>query len=287
MGYINVYKEHVVWKVKSTPLNVKTGVFQAFQPAISDRIEHAYLTSLPISDDCLSSVKRLLMGSTRYSLSFYAMTITNQRTLQVHSIKRTVTRSSPKAIPTNALEVIFSRYANAKNVMDLDSLRRFQLHFGFTSLDMLLLRFVCQCSSYERLTHQEFVIGLARQSIATEKKLVLLKAGGLLSRVSYDVFYHALYFMLKKPSALVLPTKLAIDIWKIVLKGRFRLLPLFTSFMSSSIKTPDEGISYDTWHQTYALSRVKLDTIDLSNSSFPTILDEFIESLQNPSLKKE
>eukprot|EP00897_Mesotaenium_endlicherianum_P003957 jgi/Mesen1/358/ME000001S02668 len=102
--------------------------------------------------------------------------------------------------------------------------------------------------------------------------------GELLDTKRFSHFYKFVFFMCRHPGHKNLSVQVAIDAWRFVLQGRFRLLDFWCSFVASRQR---HTITEDTWRQVLDFSRSVHE--DLTNydpeGAWPVLIDEFVESM--------
>lgn len=94
----------------------------------------------------------------------------------------------------------------------------------------------------------------------------------------FTMLYRLVFFIGRDPGRKFLQIDRAVRAWEILLRGRFRLLEKFISFVQKEKKSM---VSEDTWRQVLDFSRQVRE--DLSNydpsGAWPVLLDEFVDHL--------
>ncbi|KMZ66782.1 DCN1-like protein [Zostera marina] len=94
----------------------------------------------------------------------------------------------------------------------------------------------------------------------------------------FSCFYNFVFFICRENGQKSVPVNMAIDAWRIVLSGRFRLLSHWCDYIK---KTQRHNISEDTWHQVLIFSRCineNLDDYD-PEGAWPVLIDEFVDHM--------
>ena len=81
----------------------------------------------------------------------------------------------------------------------------------------------------------------------------------------FSIFYRFAFFVARERGERSLRNSTAVEAWRVVLPGRFRLLDAFVRFVATSGRAV---ISEDTWLQTLAFSRCVLPRHGSTLSSF-------------------
>ncbi|KAL6761349.1 Cullin binding-domain-containing protein [Haematococcus lacustris] len=130
----------------------------------------------------------------------------------------------------------------------------------------------CQAHGISGTQAVEFV-GRHRTSIAWET----------MTPDMFAKFYRFMFHLCKQPSRKHIETSVAISAWRLLLPGRFRLLPEWLEFMSDRQgSTSGRALSEDQWRQVYDFTRAvheDLSNFD-TNGAWACILDEFVEHLR-------
>eukprot|EP00898_Chlorokybus_atmophyticus_P003746 jgi/Chlat1/4372/Chrsp29S04521 len=95
----------------------------------------------------------------------------------------------------------------------------------------------------------------------------------------FTQFYSFAHFALRESGQKSITVDAAVDAWRFVLAGRFRLINRWCAFVKSHHRF---AVSEDTWRQVLDFSRIVHE--DLSNYDFegawPVLIDEFVESVE-------
>ncbi|KAF9626198.1 hypothetical protein IFM89_031325 [Coptis chinensis] len=91
-------------------------------------------------------------------------------------------------------------------------------------------------------------------------------------------FYDFVFFMCRKNGQKNITVTKAIDAWKLVLKGRFRLLNEWCGFVE---KHQRHNIPEDTWQQLLAFSRCVHEDLEGYDpkGAWPVLIDEFVDHM--------
>lgn len=104
----------------------------------------------------------------------------------------------------------------------------------------------------------------------------------LLDAQGFAMFYRFVYFICRERGQKNIVVRTAVEAWRLVLVGRFRLLDQWCEFVE---KHQRYNISGDTWLQVFEFSRVVHE--DLSNydheGAWPVLIDDFVEHMYRNS----
>lgn len=104
----------------------------------------------------------------------------------------------------------------------------------------------------------------------------------LLDAQGFTMFYRFVYFICRERGQKSIVVRTAVEAWRLVLVGRFRLLDQWCEFVE---KHQRYNISGDTWLQVLEFSRVVHE--DLSNydpeGAWPVLIDDFVEHMYRNS----
>lgn len=94
----------------------------------------------------------------------------------------------------------------------------------------------------------------------------------------FACFYDFVFFMCREKGQKNIPIDKAIAAWKLVLKGRFRLLNEWCTFV---LKYQKHNISEDTWQQVLAFSRCVHEDLEGYDpkGAWPVLIDEFVDHM--------
>ncbi|KAL5722833.1 hypothetical protein ACHQM5_006304 [Ranunculus cassubicifolius] len=94
----------------------------------------------------------------------------------------------------------------------------------------------------------------------------------------FACFYDFVYFMCREYGQKNITVEKALEAWKLVLKGRFRLLNEWCTFVQ---KHQRHNISEDTWQQVLAFSRCVHEDLEGYDpkGAWPVLIDEFVDHM--------
>eukprot|EP00427_Karlodinium_veneficum_P014356 CAMPEP_0169065306 /NCGR_PEP_ID=MMETSP1015-20121227/2327_1 /TAXON_ID=342587 /ORGANISM="Karlodinium micrum, Strain CCMP2283" /LENGTH=220 /DNA_ID=CAMNT_0009123859 /DNA_START=55 /DNA_END=717 /DNA_ORIENTATION=- len=147
---------------------------------------------------------------------------------------------------------------------------------------ILVIAYHCQASQMGVFTFDEFAAGMSRLGCDDAEKLKakLDELRALLADpISCKEVYSFTYMFSRDPGCKSVPVEVCIELWKLLLSGHFALLDEWLRFVEAKEKGT---ISMDLWMMVYDLAtKVKADLSDYDeDSSWPVLLDEFVEDLK-------
>lgn len=94
----------------------------------------------------------------------------------------------------------------------------------------------------------------------------------------FNCFYSFVYFICRENGQKNISINKAIDAWKFVLRGRFRLLDQWCNFLEEHHK---HNITEDTWHQLLAFSRCVNENLEGYDpkGAWPVLIDDFVDHM--------
>lgn len=99
----------------------------------------------------------------------------------------------------------------------------------------------------------------------------------------FACFYDFVFFMCRENGQKNITVEKAIGAWKVVLKGRFRLLKEWCTFVQ---KHQRHNISEDTWQQVLAFSRCVHEDLEGYDpkGAWPVLIDDFVDHMHRVSI---
>lgn len=106
----------------------------------------------------------------------------------------------------------------------------------------------------------------------------LMSCLDLMRDSEFSNFYDFVFFMCREDGQKNITVSRAIDAWKLVLSGRFRLLDQWCDFVQENQR---HNISEDTWRQVLAFSRSVHEDLEGYDpeGAWPTLIDDFVEHM--------
>ncbi|EKX40557.1 hypothetical protein GUITHDRAFT_113343 [Guillardia theta CCMP2712] len=172
------------------------------------------------------------------------------------------------AVDSSAIEALFDKYKDSDdNAIGVDGLINFcnDLEIPPDDLRMLYFCYNLKAKSAVRWTNAEFVQGLKhmRSELSSPSK--------------FKDFYAYAFDISRQDGQKVLDLQTAIQLWRMLLEGRFDHLDLWCEYLE---KVYNKAITKDTWQLTLEFSQTvneDFSNIDLENSAWPVVIDEFVE----------
>ncbi|CAI9109148.1 OLC1v1008912C1 [Oldenlandia corymbosa var. corymbosa] len=126
-----------------------------------------------------------------------------------------------------------------------------------------------------------------RHSITEEIHTLMTRLGNCLrcgDSSEFSRFYDFVFFICRENGQKSISVSRAINAWRLVLAGKFRLLNQWCNFVGS--KSHRHNISEDTWKQVLAFSQIirgKDDDLELQGydpqDAWPILIDDFVEHI--------
>ncbi|PIA62720.1 hypothetical protein AQUCO_00200623v1 [Aquilegia coerulea] len=100
----------------------------------------------------------------------------------------------------------------------------------------------------------------------------------LVDSARFACFYDFVFFMCRENGQKNITLEKAIEAWKLVLKGRFRLLNEWCNFVE---KHQRHNVSEDTWQQVLAFSRCVHEDLEGYDpkGAWPVLIDDFVDHM--------
>ena len=182
-----------------------------------------------------------------------------------------------------AIEALYAKYKDdGEEAIGVDGLVAFctDLDVDPTDVRMLVFCFSLQVKTAVRWSKQEFISGLTRMgcdSIAKiQARLPQLQAD-LGNPRTFKQFYEFAFDASRAEGQKVLDLQTGIALWKMLLDCKFVHLEAWCDYMENEFQ---KSITKDTWKLLLEFSNQAnedLSNIDLDNSAWPVVIDEFVE----------
>ncbi|PIA62721.1 hypothetical protein AQUCO_00200623v1 [Aquilegia coerulea] len=106
----------------------------------------------------------------------------------------------------------------------------------------------------------------------------------LVDSARFACFYDFVFFMCRENGQKNITLEKAIEAWKLVLKGRFRLLNEWCNFVE---KHQRHNVSEDTWQQVLAFSRCVHEDLEGYDpkGAWPVLIDDFVDHMHRSNCR--
>jgi len=197
--------------------------------------------------------------------------------------------TSPK-LDIAKIEDLFFHYKDTDDSITVEGMEKLMKDLGVDPNDVIgfILPWQLNATAFGELSREEFVEGLTTLKCDSLQKLkdrIPSLRAEIADDHTFKDFYSFLFDYSKSSNSKILEISVAIELWKLVLKERFRFLDLWISYLQEG---NTKGVTRDTWLLLFEFS--KQVTSDMANydseGAWPVLIDEFVEYAK-PKLKQK
>jgi len=190
----------------------------------------------------------------------------------------------------NNLLNLFLKYAEKEfdddddvNCIQGNRLRDFFVELGVdpeTDLVTLIIPWQLNCKRMFYVSKEEFMSGFERLKCESVED-IKNRVGNLKAEIVVDDVFKQFYkyiFTYAKGSEehkKCVPKDMAIELWKMLLHDKFKLLPEWLKFVESTGK----AINADVWNLLLDFAKINVATFD-SDDCWPVLIEDFVNTLQ-------
>lgn len=118
----------------------------------------------------------------------------------------------------------------------------------------------------------------ARDDVFDDLSILMSTLNLSVDSYQFNCFYGFVYFICRENGQKNISINKAIGAWKLVLRGRFRLLNQWCNFLEEHHK---HNITEDTWHQLLAFSRCVNENLEGYDpkGAWPVVIDDFVDHM--------
>ncbi|XP_045471057.1 DCN1-like protein 1 [Harmonia axyridis] len=189
----------------------------------------------------------------------------------------------PRVVDKKKLESLYTKYKdpNEPEKITVDGIMKFleDLNLDADSKLVLIIAWKFKAATQCEFTKEEFMNGMAELGCDTIEKLKSKFSpleNELKDNYKFKDLYHFTFNYAKNPNQKGLDLEMAIAYWNIVLKGKFKFLDLWCTFLQENHK---RSIPKDTWNLLLDFAQQISD--DMSNydeeGAWPVLIDDFVE----------
>ncbi|CAH1114298.1 unnamed protein product [Psylliodes chrysocephalus] len=189
----------------------------------------------------------------------------------------------PRSVDKKKLESLYNRYKdpNEPDKITVDGIMKFLDDLGLPpeSKLVLIIAWKFKAATQCEFTRDEFINGMTElgcDNIDKLKARLPTLENELRDNYKFKDFYHFTFNYAKNPGQKGLDLDMAIAYWNIVLKGKFKFLNLWCTFLQENHK---RSIPKDTWNLLLDFAQQIAD--DMSNydeeGAWPVLIDDFVE----------
>lgn len=259
-----------------------------FDPRTSEIIEKAYQSNPK------GSVTVTVNNGQTYKITFHNMKQENTNTHNRRSIQRKEQKSSVRHVDVSELRKLFEKYSkldeNEERGIGGEGIMKFAEDAGVDpmQIDLLVLFWKLNLTQKYFISEHQWIYGMAELGMETmskiKAKLPRLKEE-LNDQSRFTAFYNFCFSYMKEPDQKNLPVDVAVSLWKLIMKGRYKYIDQWVTFIENQMK---HSISSDIWSQFLEFTRdtsFSFDKFDPALSAYHSVIDEFIEYMQKTNKK--
>ncbi|KAH1024437.1 hypothetical protein HUJ05_003922 [Dendroctonus ponderosae] len=198
-----------------------------------------------------------------------------------------------RSIDKKKLEILYIRYKdpNEPDKISVDGIMKFLDDLGLPpeSKLVLIVAWKFKAATQCEFSRDEFINGMTDLGCDTIDKLkqrLPSMENELRDAFKFKDFYQFTFNFAKNPNQKGIDLDMAIAYWNIVLKGRFKFLELWCTFLQENHK---RSIPKDTWNLLLDFAQQISD--DMSNydeeGAWPVLIDDFVEWASSKSKENQ
>eukprot|EP01113_Clastostelium_recurvatum_P016720 TRINITY_DN1965_c0_g1_i1.p1 TRINITY_DN1965_c0_g1~~TRINITY_DN1965_c0_g1_i1.p1 ORF type:complete len:254 (-),score=70.29 TRINITY_DN1965_c0_g1_i1:89-850(-) len=198
--------------------------------------------------------------------------------------------ASSAKVDNSKVEAFYSKYKEPdEDKIGENGLPRLfsDINVDLEDIVTLVLAWKLKAQALGEFSHSEFVTGMSELKIDSAEKL-RERLPSLRAIISEDAAFREFYMFVfeygKPPGQKSLPLEMAVELWQLVLKDKFRFLEPWVTYIKEKHKL---AIPRDTWSLVLEFSRNINAQMSNYNpdDSWPVLIDEFVEYYreQNPA----
>jgi len=188
-----------------------------------------------------------------------------------------------ESVDVAKIEQLFAQFKDTEDSISYSGMEKLMTALGVDPNDivMFILAWQVGASTMGEFTRQEFVEGLTTlkcDSIPKLKEKLPSLRSEIVEIQAFKEFYSFMFDYGKPSNQKCLEAEIAIELWKMLLRERFKFLETWISFLLER-QADKRGITKDTWMLLLEFSKqINKDMTNYdSEGAWPCMIDEFVE----------